>query len=401
MTDSAHILVLGGGLAGLSFAIALATEVAGVEITVLEAHPFRSGTPNPLDTRASALNLHSVEQLDRWGVWPALVDFAGSIEEIHVSHRGHFGSTLMTASDIGTPALGYVLENHDLGRALLARAEALGIQIRAPLRCSNLLVDGAGPGVETEDGEQLRADLVLLAAGVMPDWFQKLGLQVNERPSNNHAMVFNASFPGEQGRRAFERFTAHGPLAVLPLPSGNRSEQRYNVVWSMSDAQLSVISQLDDAAFINEFQRAFGWRLGRVRAVGRRSQWPLGRLATAEQFRSGYLLVGNAAHTLHPVAGQGLNLTMREADMLAGSLADAISHGKPIGELDSLATYLKHAADEQFLVTRSTDALSTLFDRRGLLLDAPRNVSLALLDLLPGARAQVARLGTGHRDARH
>ena len=84
---------------------------------------------------------------------------------------------------------------------------------------------------------------------------------MNERPSNNHAMVFNASFPGEQGRRAFERFTAHGPLAVLPLPSGNRSEQRYNVVWSMSDAQLSVISQLDDAAFINEFQRAFGWRL--------------------------------------------------------------------------------------------------------------------------------------------
>ena len=401
MTDSARILVLGGGLAGLSFAISLATEVSGVEIMVLEAHPFRSGTPNPLDTRASALNLHSVEQLDRWGVWPALVDFAGSIEEIHVSHRGHFGSTLMTASDLGTPALGYVVENHDLGRALLARAEALGIQVRAPLRCSNLLVDGAGPGVETEDGEQLRADLVLLAAGVMPDWFQKLGIQVNERPSNNHAVVFNASFPGEQGRRAFERFTAHGPLAVLPLPSGNRTEQRYNVVWSMSDAQLSVVSQLDDAAFINEFQGAFGWRLGRVRAVGKRSQWPLGRLATAEQFRSGYLLVGNAAHTLHPVAGQGLNLTIREADMLAGCLADAISNGEPIGELDSPATYLKDAADEQFLVTRSTDALSTLFDRRGPLLDAPRNVSLALLDLLPAARAQVARLGTGHRDARH
>ena len=401
MTDGAHLMVLGGGLAGLSFAISLATEVSGAEITVLEAHPFRSGTPNPLDTRASALNLHSVEQLDLWGVWPALVDFAGSIEEIHVSHRGHFGSTLMTASDLGTPALGYVVENHDLGRALLARAEALGIQVRAPLRCSNLLVDGAGPGVETEDGEQLRADLVLLAAGVMPDWFQKLGIQVNERPSNNHAVVFNASFPGEQGRRAFERFTAHGPLAVLPLPSGNRSEQRYNVVWSMSDAQLSVVSQLDDAAFINEFQGAFGWRLGRVRAVGKRSQWPLGRLVTAEQFRSGYLLVGNAAHTLHPVAGQGLNLTMREADMLSGSLADAISNGEPIGELDSLTTYLKHAADEQFLVTRSTDVLSTLFDRRGPLLDAPRNVSLALLDLLPGARAQVARLGTGHRDARY
>ena len=135
--------------------------------------------------------------------------------------------------------------------------------------------------------------------------------------------------------------------------------------------------------------------------MGKRSQWPLGRLATAEQFRSGYLLVGNAAHTLHPVAGQGLNLTMREADMLAGSVADAISNGEPIGELDSLATYLKHAADELFRVTRSTDALSSLFERRWALLDSPSHVSLALLDLLPGARAQVARLGTGHRDARH
>ena len=401
MTHSAHLLVLGGGLAGLSFAIALATEVAVVEITVLEAHPFRSGTPNPLDTRASALNLHSVEQLDRWGVWPALEDFAGQIEEIHVSHRGHFGSTLMTASDLGTPALGYVVENHELGRALLARAEELGIHIRAPLRCSNLLVDGAGPGVETEEGEQLRADLVLLAAGVMPDWFQKLGIQVNERPSDNCAVVFNASFPAAQGCRAFERFTAHGPLAVLPLASGTRSEQRYNVVWSMSNAQLSVVSQLDDAAFINEFQGAFGWRLGRVRAVGKRSQWPLGRLATAEQFRSGYLLVGNAAHTLHPVAGQGLNLTIREAQMLAGSVANATSNSQPIGQLDSLATYLQQAADEQFLVTRSTDALSTLFDHRGPVLDAPRNVSLALLDLLPAVRARVARFGTGHRDARH
>ena len=126
----------------------------------------------------------------------------------------------------------------------------------------------------------------------------------------------------------------------------------------------------------------------------------LGRLATTEQFRSGYLLVGNAAHTLHPVAGQGLNLTMREADMLAGSLADAISNGEPIGELDSLATYLKHAADEQFLVTRSTDALSTLFDRRGPCSMRPEMSLLPCSTSTRGARAS----GTAWhrtRDARH
>lgn len=400
MTDGSQVLILGGGLAGLSFAIALAIEEPTLDITLLEAHPFQSGTPNPMDTRGSALNLHSVALLEKWGVWSSLGAHAGAIADIHVSHRGHFGSALMKAADLDVPALGYVIENHELGRELLKRAEQLGVTVRAPVRCIALQSDGDRPGVQTEEGEVLSADLVLLAAGVAKDWFQGLGIRVEERPTHNHALVFNATFPGQQAGCAFERFTPHGPLAVLPLRSLSRSEQRFNVVWSVPDKQVSVLSGLDDTAFIAAFQNAFGWRLGRVTAVGQRSQWPLVRLAASEQYRSGYLLVGNAAHTLHPVAGQGLNLSLREAGLLAPEVVTAQRNGQPIGHERSLTTYLQHAAEEQHFITRSTDLLATLFNRRGPALDVPRNLSLAMLDLLPAARARVAGMGTGRRGAR-
>lgn len=400
MTDGSQVLILGGGLAGLSFAIALAIEEPTLDITLLEAHPFQSGTPNPMDTRGSALNLHSVALLEKWGVWSSLGAHAGAIADIHVSHRGHFGSALMKAADLDVPALGYVIENHELGRELLKRAEQLGVTVRAPVRCIALQSDGDRPGVQTEEGEVLSADLVLLAAGVAKDWFHGLGIRVEERPTHNHALVFNATFPGQQAGCAFERFTPHGPLAVLPLRSLSRSEQRFNVVWSVPDKQVSVLSGLDDTAFIAAFQNAFGWRLGRVTAVGQRSQWPLVRLAASEQYRSGYLLVGNAAHTLHPVAGQGLNLSLREAGLLAPEVVTAQRNGQPIGDERSLTTYLQHAAEEQHFITRSTDLLATLFNRRGPALDVPRNLSLAMLDLLPAARARVAGMGTGRRGAR-
>ena len=401
MSDEQQVLILGGGLSGLSFAIALAIEEPTLDITLLEAHPFRSGTPNPMDTRGSALNLHSVELLTRWGLWSALESHSGVIGDIHVSHRGHFGSTVMTAGELEVPALGYVVENHELGRALLARAEQLGVTVRAPVRCVALVADAEKPAVQTDDGERLTADLVLLAAGVAKEWFEGLGIGVEERPTGNHAVVFNASFPGAQQGRAFERFTPHGPLAVLPLPSLTRSEQRFNVVWSVSDREIETLGSLDSEAFISAFQAAFGWRLGRVSDVGQRSQWPLVRLVASEQYRSGFLLVGNAAHTLHPVAGQGLNLSLREAGMLASELAMAVRKGRRIGQLGSLNHYLTGAIEEQHFITRSTDLLATLFNRRGPLLDAPRNLSLALLDLIPAARSRVANLGTGQRTARN
>ncbi|MDG2461254.1 MAG: FAD-dependent monooxygenase [Luminiphilus sp.] len=397
MSQARRVLILGGGLAGLSFAIAIATENPELEITLLEAQPFEAGTPNPLDTRGSALNLHSVTLLERWGLWSEMATRLGAIRDIHVSHRGHFGSALMTAEDLGVPALGYVAENHELGRCLLERAQALGVDVRAPVRCAAIDAKVPSPVVITSDGEQMDADLVLIAAGVSSDWFQALGIEVKERSVGNHAIVFNASFSGEQRGRAFERFTANGPLAVLPLPSLTRNEQRFNVVWSVPDKEVDSLTAMGEDLFRTRFQDVFGWRLGAVQAVGQRSRWPLVRRAASELFRSGFLLVGNAAHTLHPVAGQGLNLSLREAALLAETLTVCRNDEQPLAALGNLKGYLNQVSAEQHFVTQSTDTLATLFDHRGPVLDAPRNASLTLLDLVPFARARVASVGTGRR----
>jgi 2-octaprenyl-6-methoxyphenol hydroxylase len=404
MTASPRIIVLGGGLAGLAFAVAIAKESKTLSrgapsVTLLEAQAFKAGTPNVLDTRASALNLHSAALLEDWGIWSDLAPDCGVIRDIHVSHRGHFGSTLMQSEDLDTDALGFVAENHHLGRCLLERAKALGVEVRAPERCTALLTGGGRPALQTEDSEVLDADLILLASGVTPDWFDALGITCQQRPTGTHALVFNATFPGRQAGCAFERFTQHGPLAVLPLLSVGRHEQRYNVVWSVSDDVVEALGYASDKQFCAEFQKAFGWRLGAVASVGKRSQWPLVRNLATEQLRAGFLLVGNAAHTLHPVAGQGLNLSLREADLLAKTLATAVEGGQPLAHAGSLRGYLKQVMAEQTWVTRSTDLLATLFNPRGLLLDGPRNASLALLDLVPSARAQIARVGTGYRHA--
>lgn len=399
MSRPGRVLILGGGLAGLSFAIAIASENPELELTLLEAHAHKASSPKPLDTRGSALNLHSVALLEQWGVWHHIASCSGAIREIHVSHRGHFGSTLMKAEDLSVPALGYVAENHELGTHLLNRARELGVAVRAPIRCKTIDVTAIHPSVVTGEGEQLTADLVLIAAGVERDWFHALGIGLKERPVGTHAVVFNASFPGEQRGRAFERFTANGPLAVLPLPSTRRDEQRYNVVWSVPDQDVDTLAAMPEDLFRAQFQEAFGWRLGPVRATGQRSQWPLMSRVATEQFRSGFLLVGNAAHTLHPVAGQGLNLSLREAASLAKVLASCRDDDTPIGQPGFLSSYLDEVTTEQHFVTQSTDTLATLFNRRGLVMDGPRNVSLALLDFMPSMRTRVASIGTGRRYA--
>ena len=397
MIRSQEILILGGGLAGLSFAVALSSANKDLQITLLEAQIFRSGTPNYLDTRASALNLHSVDLLKAWGVWQEIENLAGPIIDIHVSHRGHFGSSLMSASDIDELVLGYVIENHLLGRALLDRAERFGVEIRAPVACKSLIKDGVRPAVQTSDGDIMKADLVLLAAGIERDWFASLGIEVNELEAGTCALAFNVIFPGQQHGRAFERFTSNGPLALLPLSSDSQSHQRFNVVWSVVANDIDDLVNLSDEDFIEQFQQEFGWRLGRVNSIGRRSQWPLVSRRASEQYRLGYLLVGNAAHTLHPVAGQGLNLSLREAAMLAQCIEENISRGAPLGSLPSLSSYLRATTEEQHLIAGSTDLLSKLFNHRGVLLDVPRDVSLAMLDFLPVLRHMIANFGAGRR----
>lgn len=385
-------------MVGLAFAIALAHRAGpALDIALIEARALPTGEPDPLDSRASALNLHSRSLLEAYGVWDVLGRDAAPIRDIHISNQRRFGSTLLHAADLDDEALGYVAENHRIGRALLEQAQALGVTFRAPETIASMAPANSGPGLVMDAGGCELADLVILADGGDSGLRDALGISVETRATGQVAMVANVAFAGQQRGIAFERFTGAGPLALLPLTDSRSGQQRFNLVWSMQAGEAEILSEASDAAFLEALQRAFGWRLGKALAVGRRTSWPLARLRAREQCRPGYLVAGNAAHALHPVAGQGFNLSLRDADTFAGAVVAGMEQQQPIGSRPVLGAYEQAVASDQALTLGATDTLATLFNRRGPLLDFPRDAALACLDLSDTLRREVAALGTGRR----
>ena len=388
------VVVVGGGLVGLAFALALRSASPKLEVQVLEARTAPTGEPDPLDSRATAINLASRELLQHWGVWPSLLANGQPIQGIHVSNRARFGSALMTADSLGETALGYVVENHYLGVALRNRALDLGICLDAPV--SVVKVDtGIQPQIRLAEGSPLIADLVVVADGADSPLCELLGADFSRRTLAQRAVAANVLFAGEQQGTAFERFTEHGPLALLPLLTNHSGQQRFNLIWSLPPDEAMLLEAAPEEEFLSALQKAVGWRLGRVLAVGRRTGWDLYRSCVREQVRPGVVIAGNAAHTLHPVAGQGFNLSMRDAQRLAKTTADTISRGERLGSQQHLQAYERLVAQDQRITTVATDTLATLFCRRGPLLDWPRDAALASLDLLPAVRDRIARRGTG------
>ncbi len=392
-----RVVIVGGGMVGLAFAVALAqTSHGACDIRLLEARSAPAGEPDPMDSRASALSLASVELLTRWGVWSELAPHSAPINKIHVSNQRRFGSSEISAEDIAESALGYVAENHLIGRALLMRAAELNIAIDAPCSVHSLAKVQSPPGVILSDGSLCEADLVIIADGSDSRLRQQLGIDVEQRSTQQTAAVVNVAFEGRQTGTAFERFTQNGPLAVLPLTTRVPNQARFNVVWSMDDVTAETMrEQNNDIQFMADLQVAFGWRLGAMLAIGQRSFWPLTRIRAREQGRPGYLVVGNAAHGIHPVAGQGFNLSLRDAQAFGKSASAILRAGDSLAGGALVEDYRAAVSADQALIVDATDLLATLFNRRGPLLDLPRDAALVGLDLLPSLRRHIARLGTG------
>ena len=388
------VLVVGGGMVGLAFGLAVKHALPEAAVRILEARALPTDTnPNPLDTRASALNLASAAILRRFGVAEQLLPMGAPIRRIHVSNQHRFGSTLMSAEELGEPCLGWVVDNHLIGRALQLVADKQGVVVQAPCDVVRL-IRGHSPAVELGDGSQLSADLVIVADGAHSSFREQLGIGADQRDVQQVALVANCLFEGAQQGTAFERFTRHGPLALLPLPHAIPGQQRFNLVWSMAPDQADQYSHVDNGELMSALQQAFGWRLGAVIDMGLRSRWPLIRVRAQEQIRQGYLVAGNAAHGLHPVAGQGLNLSLRNSWALAETVATAAARGEALGSITALRRYEQAVAADQERTVAATDTLATLFSPALWGLNTPRDLALAGLDLVPPLRRWVARQGT-------
>lgn len=397
-TPQPHIVIVGGGMVGLSLALLLAGSSRDWRITVLESFAPPTQDPVPryrpsFDARSSALSQHSRQIFERLGLWNELAAHVAAIESIDVSDRGHVGGTLMTAAEQSLPALGYVIENTWLGSVLSAAVATNDrIELLAPVSPATVKPRRDGVEVVLENGGRtLLADLLVVADGAESSTRDRLGIEVARRDYGQLALIANVALERPHEGVAWERFTASGPVALLPLPDMERTH-RAALVWTLAPARAAELSAASEAGFLDALYGQFGHRAGCIERVGERFTYPLRLVTALEQCRRHLVVVGNAAHSLHPVAGQGFNLSLRDVSRLARVLGD--SRDNP-GELSVLQDYVARSRSDQEQTIALSDSLPRLFGRDSSPLALARSLGLLSLDVVPPLRRAFARRGMG------
>ena len=377
MMEHCDIAIIGGGPVGA--ALALALRDSGLQITLLEARQPTEANPDP---RALALSYGSRLLLTRLGVWQD-ISAISAIKTIHISQKNSFGRTRLKAADLGVPELGYVLPYPALHTALQNALQGNKVNLQYGAAVTQLRDSTNSTEITYhKDGKEqrLQARLVVVADGGK---LLEASHPAEVRDYGQSAIIAHVSSSHPQADTAFERFTAQGPLALLPYQGG------YELVWTVPHAAVDSMLQLDDASLLARLQQHFGDRVGTFLSVGPRSSFPL-RLKRAPAITLPHtVLIGNAAQTLHPVAGQGFNMGLRDA----WELAQEILRSTPdtLGSDVMLANYRKSRSLDRNAGIRFTDGLVRLFSNDLPLLGAARAASLSLLDCLPGIKKQVAR----------
>ena len=385
------VAIVGGGMVGASLACALAP--LRLRVVMVERTESRLGLPATYDDRAIALSYGSRRILEGIGVWPGLAAHTTPIERIHVSDRGRFGFTHLDSREEGVPALGYVALARELGDALYRSVRESGVRHVAPATVERFAdhQESVELTLATPGGsETLRAGILVAADGTRSTVRETLGTACREYAYGQTAVITNVTPSRHHRNVAFERFTEAGPVALLPM-----TENRCGVVWTWQTEDARSVLDWDDRTFLDRLQDAFGYRLGRLSRVGARSGYPLQLLMAKEAVRGRIVLIGNAMHTLHPIAGQGFNLGIRDVAALADVMASALSaHTDPTSPrvLDHYARWRRRDQESLALVT---DGLTRLFGNTLPPVRLGRNLGLVAADLLPGVRHAIARHAMG------
>jgi 2-octaprenyl-6-methoxyphenol hydroxylase len=384
------VAIVGGGLVGASLAAALAGTQR--RLLLVERAPFGSAAQPSFDERTTALGNASRRIFEGLGVWPAIAAEAAAIRAIHVSEAGRFGFARLTAAEQGIDAFGYVVANRSLGAALwqrLAAAPNLHLEVPGCVEDLTSTAEAVRFTVVSASGVRraVAARLVVGADGAQSQVRTAAGIAADVQDYQQVAVVATLVAEGAPAGCAYERFTAAGPLAVLPMPGG-----RLAVIWACRPERAQELLALGEHAYLAQLQAEFGWRAGRFVRAGRRSSYPLQLTRAATTASHRIVLIGNAAQALHPVAGQGFNLGLRDAAMLAEVIAAAPGDA---GDPQLLRRFAAWRARDRAAVVRFTDSLVKLFADRRPGAALLRNLGLLLFDLAPPAKGALARVAAG------
>jgi len=403
------VVIIGGGLVGATLALCLsklkAPEQAALKIAVIEAFPMNTQaegsaryTPS-YDARTSAIANGTVELFESLGVWRPMREHACAIEHIHVSEVGGFGVTRIHAEEEKIPAMGYVVENHWMGAVLNAAltdaAAAAQISYFAPAQVLawRYLDSDQGMALTVQGKDQvfeLSAQLVVAADGATSSFRAMLGINSDTHDYGQSAIVTNFTTDKPHQHWAYERFTQHGPIALLPLVA-----ERTGCVWALPPEQAEHYANCDEAEFSAALLQQIGDRIGTITRVGQRFLYPLKLTVASEQIRPHCVVLGNAAHALHPVAGQGFNLSARDARRLAQLILKKHAAHQDYSSLNALDDYVNVRETDQFNTTYFSHGLVKLFGREEKLIHFGRNLGMVLFDLWPSGKKLLARHAMG------
>ena len=386
------VAIVGGGMVGATLAVALAP--LKLRVAIIEAVPHNAAAQPSFDERTTALSNGSRRILETLNVWPALSANATPIRKIHVSDQGRFGFARIDAAEQGLAAMGYVVPNRALGGALWSSLQSgPGLQVYCPAEVSRIAAneDSVTVHITAAGGEtSLDAKLIVAADGAQSAVRSAFGIDAEVSDYSQTALITTILPQRFHDNVAYERFTPSGPLALLPLEGG-----RCTLVLTLASEAAKSGLDWSDEEFIAEVQRRFGFRLGRFLRVGRRHAYPLSLTRASRTSAARCVIIGNAAQGLHPVAGMGFNLGLRDVASLAELIAERAGHAADPGAPELLAQYDAWRAADRTGVIAFTDGLIRMFSNPLSSMRVLRNLGLLAFDLLPPAKAALSRLSTG------
>lgn len=396
-----EVIIVGGGMVGLSLALMLAK--AKIAVKLLEAIQYPNYEDADLapyhssfDARNSALSRRSVQIYQELGLWDVLQQHATPILQVHITEQGSFGKARLLAEQEKVENFGQVIENAWLGRVLLTqvRQQPL-IELIDGVQVTALTQDQDYAYIKALRGQQplsLQAKLLIAADGRDSFCRQALGIGVDEHDYDQVAIVTTVQTSKPHQQVGFERFSPLGPLALLPLPG----EYRRSVVWPVKKGtEQEWLGDDNDQHFLAALQQAYGDRAGKFQKTGKRFSYPLSQVLAEKQASGRVVLMGNAAHTIHPVAGQGFNLCMRDAYVLVRSLTGQLAKSSDIGEPRMLLAYEAARLTDQQRVIKFCDSVVRGFSNQNPILKLIRNTGLLAFDVVPGIKPLIANYAMG------